>query len=196
MHEVTQILAAMEQGQTQVTERLLPLVYDELRRLATGRLACEAPGQTLQPTALVHEAYLRLVGNPLRPTADQGKPGGHWDSRAHFFAAAAEAMRRILVENARRKKAARHGGELRRVALDDLDLAVPGEPDELLLLDEALMKLAQEDAAAATLVKLRYFSGLSVEEAAEMAGLPRATAYRHWSFARAWLLARMKDHSE
>jgi RNA polymerase sigma factor (TIGR02999 family) len=197
MHEVTKILAAMEQGQTQATEQLLPLVYDELRRLAAGRLACEAPGQTLQPTALVHEAYLRLVGSPLRPaTGDQAKPGGYWDSRAHFFAAAAEAMRRILVENARRKKAARHGGELRRVAMDDLDLAVPGEPDELLLLDEALMKLAQEDAAAATLVKLRYFSGLSVEEAAEMAGLARATAYRHWSFARAWLLARMKDHSE
>jgi RNA polymerase sigma factor (TIGR02999 family) len=197
MHDVTQILAAIEQGRTQATEQLLPLVYDELRRLAAGRLARESPGQTLEPTALVHEAYLRLVGSPLRPAAaDQAKPGAHWDSRAHFFAAAAEAMRRILVENARRKKAARHGGELRRVALDDLDVAVPGAPDELLLLDEALTRLAQEDAAAATLVKLRYFSGLSVEEAAEMAGLPRATAYRHWSFARAWLLARMKEPAE
>jgi len=197
MHDVTQILAAIEQGQTQATEQLLPLVYDELRRLAAGRLARESPGQTLEPTALVHEAYLRLVGSPLRPaTADQEKPGAHWDSRAHFFAAAAEAMRRILVENARRKKAARHGGELRRVALDELDVAVAAAPDELLLLDEAITRLAQEDTGAATLVKLRYFSGLSVEEAAEMAGLPRATAYRHWSFARAWLLARMKDPAE
>jgi RNA polymerase sigma factor (TIGR02999 family) len=197
MHDVTQILAAIENGQTQATEQLLPLVYDELRRLAAGRLAREAPGQTLQPTALVHEAYLRLVGNPPPPaTGDQAKPAMRWDSRAHFFAAAAEAMRRILVENARRKKAARHGGELRRVTLDELDLAVPSEPDELILLDEALTRLAAEDAAAAMLVKLRYFSGLSVEEAAEIVGLPRATAYRHWSFARAWLLARMKDAAE
>ena len=194
MHDVTQILAAIEQGQTQATEQLLPLVYDELRRLAAGRLAREAPGQTLEPTALVHEAYLRLVGNPPPPTsAHPGKPTMRWDGRAHFFAAAAEAMRRILVENARRKKAARHGGELRRVALDELDLAVPSAPDEMILLDEALTRLSAEDAAAAMLVKLRYFSGLSVEEAAEMAGLPRATAYRHWSFARAWLLARMKE---
>jgi RNA polymerase sigma factor (TIGR02999 family) len=197
MHDVTQILAAIEQGESLATEQLLPLVYDELRRLAAGRLAREAPGQTLQPTALVHEAYLRLVGNSPRPaTAEQGQPAGRWDSRAHFFAAAAEAMRRILVENARRKKAVRHGGELRRVALDDLDLAVASDPDEMILLDEALSRLAQEDAAAAMLVKLRYFSGLSVEEAAEMAGFPRATAYRHWSFARAWLLSQIKEPSE
>jgi RNA polymerase sigma factor (TIGR02999 family) len=194
MHDVTQILAAIEHGQTQAAEQLLPLVYDELRRLAAGRLAREAPGQTLEPTALVHEAWLRLVGNaPRSATADGGSGGQRWDSRAHFFAAAAEAMRRILVENARRKKAARHGGELRRVALADLDIAVSSQPDEMLLLDEALTRLAHEDAAAALLVKLRYFSGLSVEEAAEMAGLPRATAYRHWSFSRAWLLSQMKE---
>jgi RNA polymerase sigma factor (TIGR02999 family) len=194
MHDVTQILAAIEQGESLATEQLLPLVYDELRRLAAGRLAHEAPGQTLQPTALVHEAYLRLVGNSPPPaTAEPGQHGGRWDSRGHFFAAAAEAMRRILVENARRKKTVRHGGKLRRVALDDLDLAVASDPDEMLLLDEALTRLAQEDTAAAMLVKLRYFSGLSVEEAAEMAGFPRATAYRHWSFARAWLLSQMQD---
>jgi RNA polymerase sigma factor (TIGR02999 family) len=197
MPDVTQILEAIEQGQAQASEQLLPLVYDELRRLAAGRLAREAPGQTLQPTALVHEAWLRLVGNvPPKPTVDPEKPNRRWDSRAHFFAAAAEAMRRILIENARRKKAVRRGGELRRVEFGDLDLAVSNEPDELLLLDEALTRLAQEDAAAATLVKLRYFSGLSVEEAAEMAGLPRATAYRHWSFARAWLLSQMNEAAD
>jgi RNA polymerase sigma factor (TIGR02999 family) len=187
MSDVTQILDQMQSGDSKAAERLFTLVYDELRRLAANKMAREKPGQTLQATALVHEAYLRLVG------ADNKQ---QWDGRGHFFAAAAEAMRRILVENARRKKAARHGGELHRVDLDELDLAVPVAPDELILLDEALTRLAHEDAAAALLVKLRYFSGLSVEEAAEMAGLPRATAYRHWSFARAWLINQMKNASE
>jgi RNA polymerase sigma factor (TIGR02999 family) len=194
MHDVTQILGAIQRGEAQAAEQLLPLVYDELRRLAAGKLSREAPGQTLEPTALVHEAYLRLVGKPARiTTSEQGQPAARWDGRAHFFAAAAEAMRRILVESARRKKAAKHGYGIARVELTELDLASNSPPDELILLDEALTRLAQEDPKAATLVKLRYFSGLSVEEAAEVAGLPRATAYRHWSFARAWLLSRMRE---
>jgi RNA polymerase sigma factor (TIGR02999 family) len=194
MSEVTQILAAIERGEVQGTEQLLPLVYDELRRLAAGKLAQEAPGQTLEPTALVHEAYLRLVGKPARSdSADADRQSGRWQGRAHFFAAAAEAMRRILVESARRKKAIRHGGALRRAELAESDLATNAAPDELILLDEALTELAREDPAAALLVKLRYFSGFSIEEAAETAGLARATAYRHWSFARAWLIDQMKD---
>jgi RNA polymerase sigma factor (TIGR02999 family) len=181
MSETTRLLEMIEQGDPSAANQLLPLVYDELRRLAVGRLAREKPGQTLQATALVHEAYLRLVG-------DQKFAG-----RGHFFAAAAEAMRRILIERARHKLAARHGGGLVRVELRDLDLATECPPDELLLLDDALTKLAIEDPSAALLVKLRYYSGLEVEEAAEIAGVSRATAFRHWAFARAWLLNEMAN---
>jgi RNA polymerase sigma factor (TIGR02999 family) len=171
-------------GKAQTTDSLLPLVYDELRRLAASQMANERPGMTLDATGLVHEAYLRLVG-PKSPA--------NWNGRGHFFAAAAEAMRRILIESARRKMAAKHGGGLGRVGLRESDLATDCAPDELLLLDEALARLSQEDAAGAMLVKLRYFAGLSVEEAAEMAGLSRATAFRHWSFARAWLIREMAN---
>ena len=160
---------------------LLPLVYDQLRKLAAQRLAQEKPGQTLQATALVHEAYLRLVG-----AADDR----HWEGRGHFFAACAEAMRRILVDNARRKRRAKHGGGRRRVPLDDV-AALPAATDDLLALDEALTRLAAAAPEAAQLVQLRYFAGLSVEEAAESLGVARATAYRHWTFARAWLLEEL-----
>jgi RNA polymerase sigma factor (TIGR02999 family) len=178
MSEVTHILSAIEQGDPHAAEQLLPLVYDELRRLAAQKLAQERPGQTLQATALVHEAYVRLVGagDDLR-----------WDGRGHFFAAAAEAMRRILIDNARRKGRLKRGGARKRVDLDDADLVSLAAPDELLLIDEAISKLAREDARAAQLVRLRYFAGLSVEEAAELSGLSRSTAYEHWSYARAWL---------
>ncbi len=187
MKDVTEILDAVASGDDRATDALLPLVYDELRRLAASQMANERPGLTLDATGLVHEAYLRLVGAHSPP---------NWEGRGHFFAAAAEAMRRILIDSARRKKAARHGGEFRRVELGDRELATDSAPEELLLLDEALTRLAQEDAAAATLVKLRYFSGLSVEEAAEMAGFSRATAFRHWSFARAWLISQMTKSRE
>jgi RNA polymerase sigma factor (TIGR02999 family) len=182
--DVTHILEAIDKGDRRAADELLPLVYDELRRLAAAKMAAEQSAQTLDATALVHEAYLRLVG----VTGEQ-----KFANRGHFFAAAAEAMRRILIDSARRKKAVRHGGGLRRVELCELDLATDSSPDELILLDEALTQLSQEDAAAALLVKLRYFSGLSVEEAAEMAGLSRATAFRHWSFARAWLINQMAN---
>lgn len=183
MPDVTQILSQIEQGDARAAEELLLLVYNELRRLAAQNLAQEKPGQTLDATGLVHEAYLRLFdGN--------GQEGGerqHWDGRAHFFAAAAEAMRRILIENARRKKRAKHGGDLQRVELSDHDLAIHDAPDELLALDAALANLAVEDSAAAQLVKLRVFTGLSIEQAGELLGYSRATAYRHWNYARAWL---------
>jgi len=178
MSEVTRILTAIEQGDPSAAGQLLPLVYDELRKLAAQKLAHETPGQTLQPTALVHEAYLRLVG--------EGE-GPHWDNRGHFFAAAAEAMRRILVEGARRKKRAKHGGSRQRVDLDDQDVPVRPPPEEILALDEALARLAQEDREAARVVQLHFFAGLSIEQAAEALGLSRATAYRQWAFARAWL---------
>ena len=178
MSDVTQILHAIEQGDPHTASRLLPLVYGELRKLAAQKLAHEKPGQTLQPTALVHEAYLRLVGEAEKP---------HWDSRWHFFAAAAEAMRRILVENARRKKRVKHGGDHQRVALEDQDVPVQPPPEEILALDEALTRLTGEDAAAAQVVQLHFFAGLSIEEAAEALGISRATAYRHWAYARAWL---------
>ena len=178
MTEVTRILSAVAQGDPHAAEQLLPLVYDELRRLAAQKLAQERPGQTLQATALVHEAYVRLVGagDDLR-----------WDGRGHFFAAAAEAMRRVLLDNARRKGRLKRGGARKRVDLDDADLVSLAAHDELLLIDEAISKLAREDARAAQLVRLRYFAGLSVEEAAELSGLSRSTAYEHWSYARAWL---------
>ena len=188
MSEVTRILSAIEQGDSHAAEQLLPLVYDELRKLAAQKMACEKPGQTLDATGLVHEAYLRLVG--------PDNAGQRWDSRGHFFAAAAEAMRRILVENARRKRRTKHGGDLHRVELNKTDVATSATPDKLLSLDDALNKLAREDPAAAELVKLRYFVGLSVEQAAEITGLSRATAYRHWTFARAWLLNEMTDKVE
>jgi RNA polymerase sigma factor (TIGR02999 family) len=175
MNDVSRILHAINSGDALAADQLLPLVYDELRRLAAAQMAQEKPGQTLDATALVHEAYLRLVG-------DQ-----HFENRRHFFACAAEAMRRILVENARRKKAQKHGGARRRVELDEADRITTVTPDEVLAVDEALAKLAGEDAPAAEIVKLRYYAGLSVEEAAQILGLSRASAYRHWTYARAWL---------
>jgi RNA polymerase sigma factor (TIGR02999 family) len=181
-NDVTQLLSALGQGDPHAASRLLPLVYDELRKLAAQRMGQEEPGQTLQPTALVHEAYLRLVGNdPDRP----------WKNRGHFFAAAAEAMRHILVDKARRKRRARHGGGRQRVPLADQKAAPPDRAEDLLALNEALHKLAREDPEAASVVQLRYFAGLSVEEAAQALGLSRATAYRHWTFARAWLLQEL-----
>src|SRR5262245_35649611 len=162
MNDVTRILSAIEQGDPKAADDLLPLVYRELRRLAKQRLAREAPGQTLQATALVHEAYRRLVG---------GEEGSHWDSRGHFFAAAAEAMRRILVDNARRKRAEKHGGRRERQDLDDIDIAAPSPSEDLLALDEALAKLEASDPAKAQLVKLRYFAGLSEEDAGRALGV-------------------------
>jgi RNA polymerase sigma factor (TIGR02999 family) len=180
MSEVTRILSAVEQGEPHAAERLLPLVYDELRRLAAQRLARERPGQTLDATALVHEAYLRLVGDGEQ----------RWDGRGHFFAAAAEAMRRILVENARRKQRRKHGGAHRRVELTDPPAPPPG--DDLLALDGALTQLAAEDALAAEVVKLRLYAGLSVEQAGAALGISRANAYRQWTYARAWLRSALR----
>jgi len=178
MHEVTRILSAIEQGEPQAAEQLLPLVYDGLRRLAGERMAQEKPGQTLQATALVHEAYIRLV---------DVEKAQHWESRRHFFAAAAEAMRRILVERARRKRQARRGDEWHRVPLDE-DLLIDGLPsDDLVALDEALGRLEDLDADSAQLVKLRYFAGLTMAEAAEAIGMSLRTAERNWTYARTWL---------
>jgi RNA polymerase sigma factor (TIGR02999 family) len=178
MSDVTNILAAIDRGELHAAERLLPLVYDELRRLAAGQMAREKPGQTLDATALVHEAYLRLVG-----PADERR----WENRRHFFAAAAEAMRRILVENARRKGRSKRGGGRQRVALDADPVALDMPAEHLLVLDEALTRLAQRDAPAAELVKLHCFAGLSIEQAAAVLGLSSRTAYRDWNFAQAWL---------
>jgi RNA polymerase sigma factor (TIGR02999 family) len=178
MSDVTGILSAIEQGDPAAAEQLLPLVYDELRKLAASKLAHESPGQTLQATALVHEAYLRLIG-----PADEAR----WENRGHFFAAAAEAMRRILVDAARRKGAIRHGGELARLELDPDLAAAPEIREDLVALDEALDQLAVEDAVKAELVKLRYFAGLTLPEAAAALGLSERTAGREWAFARAWL---------
>jgi RNA polymerase sigma factor (TIGR02999 family) len=175
MTEVTRILSAIEHGDPGAASQLLPLVYDELRRLAAQRLAHEAPGQTLQPTALVHEAYLRLVDTENAQA---------WNSRGHFFAAAAEAMRRILVDQARRKQADKRGGRRRRVALDNADAAYTPPETDLVDIDEALTRLAAEDPQAAQLVKLRFFGGLSIEDAAEAVGLSRSSAYEHWAYAR------------
>jgi RNA polymerase sigma factor (TIGR02999 family) len=183
MSEVSRILSALEQGDPQAAAELLPLVYDELRQLAAQRLADEKPGQTLEPTALVHEAYLRLVG------VDPQKP---WDGRGHFFAAAAEAMRRILVEQARRKGRLCHGGALRRADLLDDEVAAPADDEQLVLLDEALTRLADVRPQAAELVKLRFFSGLTVDEAAPLLDLSPRSARRLWVFARAWLRRDME----
>jgi RNA polymerase sigma factor (TIGR02999 family) len=187
MHEVTQILSAVEQGDPKAPEQLLPLVYDALRRLAAERMMQETPGQTLQATALVHEVYLRLVGTEQRQ---------HWDSRGHFFAAAAEAMRRILIENARRKRRLKHGGDFKRVDLDQACVVADSKNDDILALDEAIAKLAREDPKKAELVKLRYFAGFSVDEAADLLGISRAMAKRHWSYARAWLYAALEDSAD
>jgi RNA polymerase sigma factor (TIGR02999 family) len=178
MSEVTRILSAIEQGDPHAAEQLLPLVYDELRKLAAARLAHEKPGQTLQATALVHEAYLRLV------EADQAR---HWNSRSHFFVAAAEAMRRILIDQARRKRSQRRGGTRGRCELRDDDRVETPLDDELLDLDEALSKLAAADPPAAELVKLRVFAGMTVEEVAEVQGVSARTVKRNWTYARAWL---------
>ena len=179
MSEVTRILSAIEQGDPHAAGQLLPIVYKELRQLAAHRMAQEAPGQTLQATALVHEAYLRLVG---------GAEEQRWDGRGHFFAAAAEAMRRILVERARAKGAHKRGRDMRRLDLDQLSLAADAQPDHnLLALDEALAELERHDAQAAGLVKLRYFAGLTHQQAAEALGIGRRAADRLWTLARAWL---------
>ena len=187
MDESNRSSPASEQRDPQEAARLLPLVYEELRRLAARRLAQEPSGQTLQPTALVHEAYLRLVGG--------GGEGG-WDGRGHFFAAAAEAMRRILIENARRKGRKKHGGDLARVNLAEADLACRLPPDELIFLDEAMTRLEAEDPPKARLVRLRFFAGLSLEEAAQVLGVSAVTAKRHWRYARAWLHREVSGAAE
>jgi RNA polymerase sigma factor (TIGR02999 family) len=188
MSEVTRILSAIEQGDPHAARQLLPLVYDELRRLAAQKMAQEKPGQTLDATALVHEAYLRLVTPSKSPPSQRGdKEGLPWDSRGHFFAAAAEAMRRILIENARKKSRHKRGGGLVRKELDPSNLAAPEVPDDLLALDEALTRLATVDETAAKLVQLRYFAGMSIPEAAEVLGISARTADRLWAYARAWL---------
>jgi RNA polymerase sigma factor (TIGR02999 family) len=186
MNEVTRILSANDSGDPHAAEQLLPLVYEELRKLAAQRLAQEKPGQTLEATALVHEAYLRLVG---------GNEAQHWNSRGHFFAAAAEAMRRILVENARRKRRAKHGGDRQRIELDET-LAVADPRKDLLALDDALDQLAAQEPIKAELVKLRYFAGLSLEEAAALLRISPATAKRYWAVARAWLFAALSESGE
>ena len=177
MSDVTRILAAIEQGDARAADKLLPLVYEELRRLAARKMSLEQPGQTLQATALVHEAYIRLVGSDDRD----------WSGRTHFFAAAAEAMRRILIENARRKQRLKRGGARQKVDLEDADIVTEGPSDDIIALDEALAKLAQEDPVKADLVKLRYFAGLTIEQAAKILNISKATAERYWSYSRAWL---------
>jgi RNA polymerase sigma factor (TIGR02999 family) len=182
MPEVTHILSAIDQGDLHAAEQLLPLVYDELRKLAAQKLAQEKPGQTLQATALVHEAYLRLVD------VEQAQ---HWNSRGHFFSAAAEAMRRILVESARRKKRRKHGGSVDRVEADLASLPTRMLREDILALDEALNQLTQHDSVKARLVTLRYFGGLTIEQAAEVLNISRVTAHRYWTYARAWLHQRV-----
>jgi len=184
MNEVTRILSIVEQGDPSAAEQLLPLVYDELRKLAAQKLAQEKPGQTLEATALVHEAYIRLVGDDK---------AHDWNSRGHFFAAAAEAMRRILVENARRKGRLKRGGDLRRQDIQIHEPAIEGPATDVLAIDEALEQLAREHPAKAELVKLRYFAGLTLPEAASALGISPATADRHWKFARAWLSRRLRQ---
>jgi RNA polymerase sigma factor (TIGR02999 family) len=184
MNEVTRVLSAIEEGDPHAAEQLLPLVYDELRKLAARKLAQEEPGQTLEATALVHEAYLRLVDT---------EKAQHWDSRGHFFAAAAEAMRRILLDSARGKKRLKRGGGRRRIDLDQVKIALDSSDEQLLALDEALALLAVEDPGAAQLVHLRFFAGLTLKDAAASLGLARRTAERQWAYARAWLYARLRQ---
>jgi RNA polymerase sigma factor (TIGR02999 family) len=194
MTKVTEILSAIEQGDPHAAEQLLPLVYDELRKLAAQKLAQEAPGQTLQATALVHEAYIRLVG-PINGRHD-AREEQRWDNCGHFFAAAAEAMRRILINRARDRGRLKRGGGWRRLRLDHIDLCLAEPSDELLILNEALDKLAQVDPACAELVKLRFFAGLSLDEAAKTLGVARRTADRYWAFARSWLYAALSKGEE
>lgn len=182
MSDVTRILAAIDHGDAEAADQLLPLVYEELRRLAAHKMAQENPGQTLQPTALVHEAWLRLAGDENRK----------WNDRTHFFAAAAEAMRRILVDNARRKRTQRHGGGQLRVEMPETACAVAENDDQVLAVNEALEKFATLDKQKAELVKLRYFVGMTVEEAAEVLGISAPTAKRHWAYARAWLYEEIR----
>jgi RNA polymerase sigma factor (TIGR02999 family) len=183
MSEVTRILDTIEQGDPQAGGELLPLVYEELRKLAARRLADEAPGQTLQATALVHEAYLRLVGDGDRP----------WNSRGHFFAAAAHAMRRILIERARQRQRLRHGGAMQRLDLDNLLLTGEGDPGPILALDEALERLARDEPVIGEVVRLRFFAGLPIDETAAALGISVRTANRHWSYARAWLYQQVTE---
>ena len=187
MSDVTRILSAIEQGDPQASEQLLPLVYEELRRLAAQKMAAENPGQTLQATALVHEAYLRLVG---------GENSQHWDSRGHFFAAAAEAMRRILVNRARDRQRLKRGGKRQRIDLQELILAAAAPDDDLIAVDEALEKLSGQHPQCAALVKLRFFAGLTLDEAAQSLGIARRTADRYWAYARAWLYHELRTGDE
>lgn len=177
MSDVTRILTAIEKGDARAADELLPLVYQELRRLASQKMSHEPPGQTLQATALVHEAYIRLVGSDDRD----------WRGKTHFFAAAAEAMRQILIDNARRKQRYKHGADHHRVNLDDSEIAIEGPSTDLIALDEALTKLAESEPSVAELVKMRYFGGLTIEQAATILGVSRRTADRYWAYARAWL---------
>ena len=186
MNDVTRIINAIEQGDPCATEELLPLVYNEPRRLAASRLSQETPGQTLQATALVHEAYMRLIGAE--------KPG--WDGRGHFFAAAAEAMRRILIENARRKQRLKRGGQHQKVSLDESDLVFEGPGDDLIALDEALKKLSDKDQVKGDLVKLRFFAGLTTEQAAKALGISQNSANRYWIYARSWLHLEISKGNE
>ena len=185
MSEVTHILNSIESGNAKAADELLPLVYEELRKLAAARMANESPNQTLQPTALVHEAWLRLTGNE----------NVKWQGRAHFFGAAAEAMRRILIEKARRKQALRHGGGQQRLDVADVEIAAPAKDQELLDMDEALEKFAALDTPKAELVKLRYFVGLTLDESAQILGISAPTAKRWWAYARVWLYQQIQDDS-
>jgi RNA polymerase sigma factor (TIGR02999 family) len=184
MTDVTQILSQIESGDPSAAEQLLPLVYEELRKLAAAKLAHDKPGQTLQATALVHEAYVRLVDS---------EKAQYWDSRGHFFVAGAEAMRRILVERARRKQSLKHGGAHARQELEEGDAVAPEEPQKLLALDKALRKLADQDPKTAELVKLRYFGGLTIKRAAEILGISPRTANNYWAYAKAWLREEIED---
>ena len=185
MSNITRILAAIEKGDARAADQLLPLVYEELRRLAAQKMAREKSGQTIQATALVHEAYIRLVGSQKQ----------NWNSRTNFFVAAAEAMRRILIENARRKQRLKRGGDQEKLHLDDVELAVEEPAEDVVALDEALEKLSSEDPVKANLVKLRYFAGLTTKQAADMLGISQATAERYWSYARVWLFHELKKGS-
>ena len=184
---MTNILGQIEGGDPSAADKLLPLVYAELRKLAAHRLHQEKPGQTLQATALVHEAYLRLVDN---------EKSLHWDHRGHFFAAAAEAMRRIMINRARDKKRLKRGGEYQRLDLEQVEIALDTPTEELLALDEAMQLLAENDAVGAQLVQLRFFGGLSLSQAAETLSIPRRTADRHWAYARAWLYDKLETHED
>lgn len=206
MSEVTQLLQAIQHGDNRATDQLLPIVYDELRKLAAAKMAREAPGQTLQPTALVHEAFLRLVGNWSHSPADDSNtatldseqtPGEErWDGRGYFFAAASEAMRRILVENARRKNRIKRGGDRDKVELEFIELAIEPPQVDLIALDDSLRKLEEKDPKLATIVKLRYFVGLTLQETADSLGISMATVKRNWAYARAWLRVEMSEQND